>query len=190
MLRPDLHDAVLDREPRHAVEQREIDVLPERQHQRVGLERLELAGRLREALGVERHLLDGERALVGHALDRRQPLDQHAFLERLLDLEVVRRHLLARAAVDDDRLGRAEALGGARDVERGVAAAVDDDAPAEQRLVLAFHAAQHRHRVEDVRRFAGGDVGALGDVRADREEGRVEAARASSSRAMFGDLAS
>ena len=71
-------------------------------------------------------------------------LIMHAFLQRLLDLEVVRRHLLARAAVDDDRLGRAEALGGARDVDRGVAAAVDDDAAAEQRLLLALHAAQHR----------------------------------------------
>ena len=58
--------------------------------------------------------------------------------------------LLARAAVDDDRLGCAEPLGGARDVERGVAAAVDHDAPAEQRLFLAFHGAQHRHRVEDL----------------------------------------
>ena len=38
--------------------------------------------------------------------------------------------------------------------------------------------AQHRHRVEHVRGFAGGNVGALGDVRADREERRVEVARA------------
>jgi hypothetical protein len=39
--RPD--DAVLDRQAGHAVEQREVDVLAERQHQRVGLQRLELS---------------------------------------------------------------------------------------------------------------------------------------------------
>ncbi len=38
--------------------------------------------------------------------------------------------------------------------------------------------AQHRHRVEHVRGFARGNVRALGDVRADREERGVEAARA------------
>jgi hypothetical protein len=42
-----------------------------------------------------------------------------AFLQRLLDLEVVGRHFLPGAAVDDDRLGGAEALGGAGDVDRG-----------------------------------------------------------------------
>ena len=51
-------DAVVDLEARYAVEQREIDVLAEREHDRVGLERLELAGRLREALLVELHPLD------------------------------------------------------------------------------------------------------------------------------------
>jgi hypothetical protein len=96
----------------------------------------------------------------------RQPLDHHAFLQRLLDLEVVRRHLLARAAVDDDGLGGAQPLGGARHVDGGVAAAVDHHAAAEHRLLFAFHAAQHRDRVEDARAVLGRDVGALGDVRA------------------------
>jgi hypothetical protein len=48
------------------------------------------------------------------------------------------------------------ALGGARGVDRGVAAAVDDDAAAEQRRLLALHVAQQRDRVEDARRIAGG----------------------------------
>ncbi len=134
-----------------------------------------LAGRLREAALVELHPLDHELARVG-VLDRREPLHHHALLERLLDLEVVRRHALARAPVDDDRLARAEPLGGARGVHRGVAAAVDDDAPPEQRALLALHAAQQRDRVEDVRGLAGRDVGAFADVRADRQEGGVEAA--------------
>ena len=175
MFGANLHRAVLDLQSRHAVEQRQVDVLPEREHQRVGLQRLELAGRLREALVVEPHLLDGELALV-HAFDGREPFHHDAFLQRLLDLEVVRRHPLAGAAIDDDRLGRAHALGGARDIDRGVAAAVDDDAAAEQRLVLALHRAQHRHGVEHLRRGAGGNIGALADVGADGEERGVEPA--------------
>ena len=180
MSRVDLHHAVAHLQARHAVEQREVDVLAEREHQRVGLQRLELAGGLRLALVVEHHLLDRQLAGIGLA-DGGQPLDRHALLQRLLDLEVVRRHAVARAAVDDHRLGGAEAPGGARHVDRGVAAAVDDDAAAEHRLVLALHAAQHRHRIEHARRVAGRDEGALGDVRADGEEGRVDALRAPSS---------
>ncbi len=84
-------------------EQREVDVLAEREHQRIGLQRLEFAGRLREALVVELHLLDGHRAAVD-GLDRRQPFHRHAFLQRLFELEFVRGHFLARAAIDDDRL--------------------------------------------------------------------------------------
>ena len=69
------------------------------------------------------------------ALDRRQPLDHHAFLQRFLELEIVRGHLLARAPVDDDRFAGAQPLGRARDVERRVAAAVDDDAAAQHAAV-------------------------------------------------------
>jgi hypothetical protein len=174
MVGVDLDHAVADFEALHAVEQAEIDVLAERQHHRIGFERLELAGRLREALVVERHLLDHDRGFAG-LLDGRQPLDHDAFLQRLFDLEVVRRHLVAGAAVDDDRLG-AHALGGAGDVDGRVAAAIDHDAAAEHRLVLAFHAAQHRDGVDDLGRVAGRDHGALADVGADGEEGGVEAA--------------
>ena len=92
------------------------------------------------------------------------------------DLEVVRGHPLAGAAVDDDRVARPEALGGAGGVHRRVPAAVDDDAPAEQRALLSLHACQQRDGVEDVRGLAGGDVCALADVRADGQERRVEAA--------------
>ena len=155
------------------VEQREVGVLAQRQHQRVGLELLELAGGLGEAGLVELHLLDHQLALVG-VLDRGEPLHHHALLLGLLDLEVVRGHPLTRAPVDDDRLGRAEALGGPRHVHRGVAAAVHDHAPPQHRLLLSLHASQHRDGVEDVRRLAGGDVGALADVRPDRQEGCVK----------------
>ncbi len=135
MLSIDLHDAVVDLEPRHAVQQRQVGFLAEGEHERVRLQLLGLAGRLREAGLVELHLLQQQLALVG-LLDRREPLHHHALLERLLHLEVVRGHPLACAAVHDDRLARAQALGGAGGVHRGVPAAVDDDAPAEQRALL------------------------------------------------------
>ena len=110
-----------------------------------------------------------------HAFDGREPFHHHAFFERLLQLEIVGRHAVAGAAVDDDGLGCAEPLGSTRDIERGVAAAIDNDAPAEQRLCLAFHGAQDGNSVEDFACFPRRDVCALGDVRADREKSRVEA---------------
>ena len=59
---PTCDDAVVDLEAGHAVEQRQVGVLAEREHERVGLELLELAGRLREAGLVELHPLDDEPA--------------------------------------------------------------------------------------------------------------------------------
>jgi hypothetical protein len=47
-VRPDLHDPVLDLQTWHAVEQREIGFLPERENDGIGFELFELAGRLRE----------------------------------------------------------------------------------------------------------------------------------------------
>ena len=96
--------------------------------------------------------------------------------KRLLDLEVVRRHALARAAIDDDRLGRAQPLGGARGIDGGIAAAVNHDAPAEQRLVFAFHRPQHGDGIENFRGRTGGNIGALADMGADGEKCRIEAA--------------
>ena len=42
----------------------EVDVLAEREHQRIGLDGFELAGGLRETLAVESHLFDGQRGLM------------------------------------------------------------------------------------------------------------------------------
>ena len=88
----------------------------------------------------------------------------------------MRRHAIAGAAIDDDRLGGAEPFGGAGGIEGGVAAAVNDDAPAKERLLFAFHRAQQRNGVENLRRRAGGNIRALADMGAHREEGRIEAA--------------
>ena len=174
-LRVHLHHAVFHGEPRNALDQRQVDVLAQRQHHRVGLERLELARGLREALLVQRHLLHRDGRFAG-LLDRGQPLDHHAFLQRLFHLEVVRRHLLAVAPVDDDGLGRTQPLGRARHVDRGVAATIDHHLATQHGLVLALHGAQHRDRVEHLGRVAGRDEGALGDMRAHRQKHRVKAA--------------
>jgi hypothetical protein len=148
-----------------------------RQHQRIGLQGFEFSSWLREARAIERHLFDGQRALVGHVLDRRQPLDQHAFLQGLFDFKVVRRHLCTVASVDDDRFGRAQPFGRARNVERGVAAAIYHHATAKHRLFLALHAPQYRNRIEHVSGLPRGNVCALGDVCADGEERGIKAAR-------------
>ena len=127
-------------------------------------------------LVVELHLLDGDRGFAG-LLDGRQPLDQHAFLQRFLELGFVRGHLLARAPVDDDRLGRAQALRRARHVECGVASAVS---PATRRPSNGFSpSSMLRSTATASSIFAalsGRDIGALGDMCADREEHGVEPA--------------
>ena len=174
-VRVNLDYALFDRKPGHLVEQRQIHVLAQREDQRVGLDGFEFAGRLRKALVVEHHFFDGERGVLD-ARDGIEPLHHDAFLERFLQFEVVRRHLLARAPVDDDRFGRAQAFGRARDIERGVAAAVDHDAAPELRPLAGFHAAQHAHCIENARGVARRNFGALRDMRADREERGIEAA--------------
>ena len=89
----------------------------------------------------------------------------------------MRRHLLAGAAIDDDRLLGTEPSRGAGDVDCRVAAAIDDDAAAQQRRRLALHRAQKRHGIEDLRGPRRRNIGAARDVGADREEGGIEAIR-------------
>src|SRR5947199_378565 len=57
-----------------------------------------------------------------------------------------------------------------------IATGVDNDAAAHHLLLLAFHLTQHRDRVKHPRGAPGRDIRTLGDVRADGEEGSVEAA--------------
>ena len=160
--------------PGTCLQERRVGVLPEREDERVGLERLELAGGLREALVVERHHFDREGRAVD-LLDRAQPVDLDAFLDRFVGLEVVGGHLLARAAVDDERIG-AEPPRGARRVHRRVAAAVDRDAPANLRCAADLDALEELQRVVDLAGVARRDVLALAEVRADGQKDRVEPA--------------
>ena len=111
-------------------------------------------------------------------LDRAQPVDPHALPLGVLRLLLVRRHLLARAAVDDQRLLRAQPPRRPRRVHRRVAAAVDRHATPDHRPLARGDAAQERHRVHDRPRVPRGDLHALGQVRADGDEHRVEAALA------------
>ena len=172
---PDAHEAVLDHDALGALEQAE-GRSPGRARARASRPRAPRARR--SAAGSPPSsssiLSSSERAAVG-VPDGREPLDDDALGERLLELGVVRGHPVAGAAVDDDGLLGAEALGRAGGVEGGVAAAVDGDAAAEQRRLLALHAAQQRDGVEHLGGAAGGDVGALAEVGADGDEGGVEA---------------
>jgi len=130
-----LDDAVDDLEPRHAVEQREVTSWPSASTTESASRRLELAvgcGLPLASSFIFSTVID---ELAG-LLDRGQPLDQHALPATPPRVRLVRRHALARAPVDDDRFGRAEAFRGARDVERRVAAAVDDHAPPQQWLLF------------------------------------------------------
>ena len=177
-------DAVLDDQAGHALEQREVGVLAEGEDQGVGVELVELARGLGEARLVELHPLDDEPPGVD-LLDRGQPGEEHALVLRLGDLGLVGRHPVLRPAVDHDRLGRAEPLGGPCRVHRGVAAAVDRHPPAQQRLLARLDVAQHVHGVEHVGGRAGGDVGPLAELGADGEEDRVVLA---ADRVEVGDL--
>ena len=85
-------------------------------------------------------------------------------------------HLLTGTAVDDDRVVGAESPGHPRGIHRGVAAAVHGDVPPERRGGTVGDVAQERQRVDHWARVAGRDVDAFGQMRADGDEDRVEAA--------------
>ena len=173
--------------PGSSFEERHVRFLAEHEDERVGLQLLQLPGRLWEPGLVELHALDHELAGVPRA-DGNSHLNEYALPLRLLDLEVVRGHAVAGAPVDDDRLLRAEALCGAGDVHGRVPAAVDGDAAAEQWPLLALHAAQERDGVEDACGRARRDVRPLADVRADGDEDSRRSRRPAA-RGDAGDLA-
>ena len=85
-------------------------------------------------------------------------------------------HLLASAAVDDDRVLGAEAAGHAGGVHRGVAAAVDGHVAPDRRPFAGGDVAKKRHRVHHRAGVTGGNVDSFGQMRTDRDEHRVKAA--------------
>ncbi len=161
---------------RNLLQEAAVGVLAKRQHQRVGLQRFELASRLGVAALVDAHHLDREIGTVDR-LDRGQPFYFHAFGQGFPGFEVVCRHMRAIPAIDDHRFGGAEAMHRAGDVHGGVASAVYDHAPAQARRGTSFHVAQQRDRVEYLDGVACRDVDMFGEVGTDRDEDRIESAR-------------
>ena len=170
---PDFHDAIGHGEPVDPGEERQVHILSQRQHTRVGLDRLELARRLGLATRIQLHLLDGE-VTAALALDGREPLEHHALFHRLLHLEIVRGHLLPRPSVDDDRLFRAQPFGRTRHVQRRVPAAVHQNPPTQQRLLPHLYALQHLQRIQDPPGVPRRYVRPLRQVRTHRQKRRVE----------------
>jgi hypothetical protein len=64
--------------------------------------------------------------------------------------------------------------GGAGRIHRGVAAAVDDDGPAELEPLPAGRVAEYGQGVEDAGGLTGRDVGAVAELGADGQKHRVE----------------
>ncbi|HEU5267443.1 MAG TPA: hypothetical protein VFU35_12120 [Jatrophihabitans sp.] len=171
----DLYQAVDDLQLRHRLEQRPVDVLSDGEHHGVRRQLFVLPGRDGRAPLVEGHPLQRQRP-VADLRDRAQPLDLDALLERVVQLDLVRRHPFSVAAVDDHCLVRAESSHGTRGVHRGVAAAVHDHRSPERRPVPVGDVGQQAERVQDVRGLHGRDVRPMAERSADGEEGGVEAA--------------
>ncbi len=177
-VRGHLHSAVaLELHTWHRAQEGRVALLAEREDQGIRVERLDPPRGLRVARFVELHHLDLD-LLALERLDRAQPVDPHALALGILRLLLVRRHLLTRAPIDNQRLLGAHPSRRARRVHSGVAAAVYCDAPADHRLLARGHGAQEGHGVDDLAGIGRGDLHPLGEVRADRDEDRVEGALA------------
>ena len=170
----DLDDVTVELHPGQSVEEAGVALLAEGEDDGVGLELLEAPGAVGLALLVE--LLDLDRQVAfTHRADRAQPVDPDALRLGVGRLVLVRGHLLAGPAVDDDRVVGPEPAGDPGGVHGGVAAAVDRD-PAGQRLLLPGpDVAEEADGVEDPAGVGVRDVDPLAQVRADRDEDRVEA---------------
>jgi len=168
-------DGAVGREsdPGDRAEEGGVALLAEREDQAVGGEGLEASGRVRDAGVVELHRLHDELVALEGA-DGAQPVDRDALGLGLGRLLGVGGHLRPGAPVDDEGIGGAEAPGCARRVHRRVAAAVDRDAAAERRPLALGHGPEERHRVENAPGVARGDVDALRQMGADRDEHGVE----------------
>ena len=80
------------------------------------------------------------------------------------------------ATVDDQRLFRAKPTRRSRGVNRRVAAPVDNDAAAEARGIAGLDLMQQCDGVDDASGIARRYLDPLADLRADRDENRIESA--------------
>ena len=153
-----------------------IGLLPQREHNRIGLERFVLAGGLRTALSVEIHNFYRKTA-SGDLFDTGQPLDSNSFLDRLIRLEGVCRHMRAIAAIDDQRLVGAQAPYRARRIHRRVSRSVDHHSAAQTRRFPRLDVPQERHGIQHAHRVSRRNIHMLADARADGDEDRIKMSR-------------
>src|SRR5579883_2577844 len=159
---------------RNLSEEAAVGLLSKRQHNGVSLQRLEVTRWLGPSVWAEFHNLDSQR-WTGDFLDACQPFDFDALIERFIRLERASWHVRAVTVVDDQRLFDAEALRGACRIHRGVAAAIDYDAPAEARPFARADAAQKAYGVEHTGCVAGRDIDVLRDMGSNRDERCIKA---------------
>src|SRR5690606_7341878 len=162
--RVDLDDVPVELDSRHARKEPGVTLLTEREYDGVGLERLELSGRLRPAVLIELLDLDGQ-VTLSHLGDRAQPVDPDALVLGLGRLLIMSRHLLAGASVDDDGVVSAEAARDPGGVHRGVATAVDGDPAERVGGLTGLDTAQEAHGVQHPARVLVGDVHPFRQVR-------------------------
>ena len=115
---------------------------------------------MRLAVLVEFHDLDGE--VVADVSDGAQPVHLDALALGFFALFGVGGHLLCGASVDDDGLLGAEALGDARGIHGGVAAAVNSYAASNEWLLAGGDVVQKAHGVDHSGGINGWDVDAFG----------------------------
>ncbi len=172
--RVDLHHVAVEGQACDVLQEAGVALLAQGEDDGVGLELLESPGGLRPAVLVQFLDLDGQ-VVLPHLGDGPQPVDADALLLRVGRFLFVRRHLLASAAIDDDRVVGAKAPGDARGVHGRVATAIHRHASGDRAALALLDIAQERDGVEHPARVPVGDVDALGQVRADGDERGVEA---------------
>ncbi len=89
----------------------------------------------------------------------------------------MRRHFVAVAPVDNDRLGGTQAFRSASHINGGIATAIHHHAPTQQGFVFAFHGTQHGYRIQHLGGITGRNVGPFGNVGAHGQKHRVKTTR-------------
>ena len=161
------HDAI------EGVQEAAVGLLAERQHHGVGLQRFELAGRLRLAVGAQHHGFKLQRARVD-LVNAAEPFDGDAFVERFLRLEGLRLHVGAVLDIDDHRFLGAEPARRARGIHGRVAGAVHRHPAPQLDRRAGGGVVQQADGSEHMRGVAPGDVDAPADLGADGDEHCVE----------------
>ncbi len=164
----------LESDSRHVPKKAGVGILPQRHDHGVRFEGLELTRRNSAAVFVEAHHFDNHLGAIDCA-DGPKPVDLHAFFQRFVELEAVRRHLILCSTVNNQRLC-AESSDCSRRIHRGVAGPVDGNATADARpLVAELDVLEELQRIVNPRRVVRGNLLPLAEMRANRQEHGIEA---------------